>query len=182
MRQYRERPNVDYTVSNDEEHCFGALGEPKGSDQYPINSGDAELRYTWNLMPRASRSSDQSPDYMPSAFVLARFIVPCSQWCNLLRRISPEADDPEGEFCGEDRLRPCVQAHRERPAAQLRDAILADVVAFAGAPHPADDITLLVVSAPNLRERRGAPALPTTNQPAGQHRAAHVRRSVAVRR
>jgi serine phosphatase RsbU (regulator of sigma subunit) len=56
-----------------------------------------------------------------------------------------EAEDPEGEFYGEDRLRACVRAHQGRPPAQICDAILADVTAFAGAPHPADDIGLLVV-------------------------------------
>jgi phosphoserine phosphatase RsbU/P len=56
-----------------------------------------------------------------------------------------EAEDPEGEFYGTDRLRVCVRAHEGRPPAQICDAILADVTAFAGAPHPADDIALLVV-------------------------------------
>jgi sigma-B regulation protein RsbU (phosphoserine phosphatase) len=56
-----------------------------------------------------------------------------------------EAEDPEGEFYGTDRLRACVRAHQGRPPAQICDAILADVTAFAGAPHPADDIALLVV-------------------------------------
>jgi sigma-B regulation protein RsbU (phosphoserine phosphatase) len=56
-----------------------------------------------------------------------------------------EAEQIEGEFFGVERLRACVQAHLERPAAQICDAILADVVAFAGAPHPADDIALVVV-------------------------------------
>jgi serine phosphatase RsbU (regulator of sigma subunit) len=56
-----------------------------------------------------------------------------------------EAEQIEGKFFGIERLRACVQAHLKGPAAQICDAILADVVAFAGAPHPADDIALVVV-------------------------------------
>jgi len=56
-----------------------------------------------------------------------------------------EAERSEGEFYGADRLRACVQAQLDRPPAQLCEAILADVVAFAGVPHPADDIALVVV-------------------------------------
>jgi serine phosphatase RsbU (regulator of sigma subunit) len=56
-----------------------------------------------------------------------------------------EAEHSEGEFFGADRLRTCVQAHRMRPPEQICDAILADVTAFVGTPHPADDIALVVV-------------------------------------
>jgi serine phosphatase RsbU (regulator of sigma subunit) len=38
-----------------------------------------------------------------------------------------------------------VQAHLEQAPSQVCEAILADVVAFAGAPHPADDIALVAL-------------------------------------
>jgi len=55
-----------------------------------------------------------------------------------------EAEHAEGEFFGADRLRACIQANLGKPPAEICDAILADVVAFAGVPHPADDIALVV--------------------------------------
>jgi serine phosphatase RsbU (regulator of sigma subunit) len=56
-----------------------------------------------------------------------------------------EAEHTAGEFYGADRLRACVQANLDEPPARICEAILADVVAFAGAPHPADDIALVIV-------------------------------------
>jgi sigma-B regulation protein RsbU (phosphoserine phosphatase) len=56
-----------------------------------------------------------------------------------------EAEHAEGEFYGAERLLACVRVNLGQPPARLCDAILADVVAFAGVPHPADDIALVVL-------------------------------------
>jgi serine phosphatase RsbU (regulator of sigma subunit) len=57
-----------------------------------------------------------------------------------------EAERTEGEFFGGERLLACARASLGQPPAQICDAILADVVAFAGVPNPTDDIALVVVS------------------------------------
>jgi hypothetical protein len=33
-------------------YTVGELGELKGDDEYPINNDDAQVRYTWDLMPQ----------------------------------------------------------------------------------------------------------------------------------
>jgi sigma-B regulation protein RsbU (phosphoserine phosphatase) len=56
-----------------------------------------------------------------------------------------EALNATGEEFGETRLLPCVEAARERSAADLLDAILAEVRTFTALAVPHDDITALVL-------------------------------------
>ena len=55
-----------------------------------------------------------------------------------------EATDASGEEFGEERLLAVVQAHSEKPAEVLRDAILCAVDAFTGTAPQQDDRTLVV--------------------------------------
>ena len=56
-----------------------------------------------------------------------------------------EAPNSAGEEFGEERLLACVEAARERSAADLLDALLAEVQAFTTGAVPHDDITALVL-------------------------------------
>jgi serine phosphatase RsbU (regulator of sigma subunit) len=69
-----------------------------------------------------------------------------------------EAQDPEGDFFGQERLLKLLQAHRGSSAKELQDAVLATVHQFAGqtsqAPH--DDITLVIVARDSIQDRHAA--------------------------
>jgi len=54
-----------------------------------------------------------------------------------------DARDPDGEAFGEGRLLAGVAARRHLPAEEIVSALITEVRAFA--PHPADDLTLLVL-------------------------------------
>jgi sigma-B regulation protein RsbU (phosphoserine phosphatase) len=56
-----------------------------------------------------------------------------------------EAESADGEFFGDDRLRALLAEHAECEPTEIRDAILANVRAFA--PAQRDDITLLILKA-----------------------------------
>lgn len=56
-----------------------------------------------------------------------------------------EALDAAGEEFGEDRLLACLNAHRERPPAELLDSVLSAVRAFAVNAVQNDDVTALVL-------------------------------------
>ena len=56
-----------------------------------------------------------------------------------------EALNPAGEEFTDDRLIASIQAHREKPLAQLVDAVLGDVRAFCAGATQSDDITLVMV-------------------------------------
>jgi serine phosphatase RsbU (regulator of sigma subunit) len=54
-----------------------------------------------------------------------------------------DARDPAGESFGESRLLSGVASRRHLPPEEIVAALIAEVSAFA--PHPADDLTLLVL-------------------------------------
>ena len=56
-----------------------------------------------------------------------------------------EARSPDGGFYGEERYRERLAEAAGRPAADIVDAVLADVAAFRGDAEASDDLTLLVV-------------------------------------
>jgi sigma-B regulation protein RsbU (phosphoserine phosphatase) len=57
-----------------------------------------------------------------------------------------DAENEQGEMYGEDRLSSVLCAHRDYPAQQIADAILADVTEFQGAKDRFDDETIIVLS------------------------------------
>ncbi len=57
----------------------------------------------------------------------------------------PEATNDRQELLGEKRLVDTLETHRNKSAAEIRDAILAAVTAHQGAEPAADDMTILVV-------------------------------------
>ncbi|HHH41792.1 MAG TPA: hypothetical protein ENK56_07275 [Chloroflexi bacterium] len=63
-----------------------------------------------------------------------------------------EAQNAQGRFFGEERLLAVLQAHRERPAQAVCDALLTAVREFAGGAPPSDDITLVVVARQGARK------------------------------
>jgi sigma-B regulation protein RsbU (phosphoserine phosphatase) len=56
-----------------------------------------------------------------------------------------DAENAQGEMYGETRLSNLLCAHREYPAAEIADAILADVTEFQGAQDRFDDETIIVL-------------------------------------
>ena len=62
-----------------------------------------------------------------------------------------EAEDPSGEQFGEDRLRKLVQAHASLPCAQICERIVKDVQAFARTKLQHDDLTVLIVRVPEIK-------------------------------
>jgi serine phosphatase RsbU (regulator of sigma subunit)/AmiR/NasT family two-component response regulator len=80
-----------------------------------------------------------------------------AQWRQKIVKLSPgdyvvlftdgitEAQNPEGQFFGEERLMDAVLAKNGRPAHEVRDAILESVHQFVGRGQPQDDITLVVI-------------------------------------
>jgi sigma-B regulation protein RsbU (phosphoserine phosphatase) len=56
-----------------------------------------------------------------------------------------EALNPAGEEFTDDRLIASIQAHRDKPLAQLVDAVLGDVRTFCAGATQSDDITLVMV-------------------------------------
>jgi len=56
-----------------------------------------------------------------------------------------DAENAQGEMYGEDRLSSLLCAHRDQPAANIADAILADVALFQGAHDRFDDETIIVL-------------------------------------
>ncbi|MCA9659292.1 MAG: SpoIIE family protein phosphatase [Myxococcales bacterium] len=56
-----------------------------------------------------------------------------------------EAEDPNGEFYGIERLCACLERGRELSADALRDALIADVMAHIGAGKLLDDITTVIL-------------------------------------
>ena len=63
-----------------------------------------------------------------------------------------EAEDPDGEQYGLDRLCEVARAHHAEPAAAIKDAVIGDVERFINHQKVFDDITLVVIK----REARGA--------------------------
>ena len=57
-----------------------------------------------------------------------------------------DAENEQGEMYGEDRLSSVLCAHRDYPAQQIADAILADVTEFQGGKDRFDDETIIVLS------------------------------------
>lgn len=56
-----------------------------------------------------------------------------------------EAESPEGEFYGSDRLQDILETHPYQTAQELHDLILLDVQQFTGQISQEDDVTLVVV-------------------------------------
>jgi sigma-B regulation protein RsbU (phosphoserine phosphatase) len=56
-----------------------------------------------------------------------------------------DAENAQGEMYGHDRLATLLCAHRDQPAAEIADAILADVARFQGAQDRFDDETIIVL-------------------------------------
>ena len=56
-----------------------------------------------------------------------------------------DAENAQGEMYGQDRLAGLLCAHRDQPAQQIADAILADVARFQGAHDRFDDETIIVL-------------------------------------
>jgi phosphoserine phosphatase RsbU/P len=57
-----------------------------------------------------------------------------------------DAENPQGEAYGEQRLAQAIQRHAGKlTAVELRDAIIQDVVKFCDGTPPFDDLTMLVV-------------------------------------
>ena len=57
---------------------------------------------------------------------------------------APGGEDAREEF-GERRLTELAGRHRDRPARELTDLLLREVLAFCGREHPEDDVTLITV-------------------------------------
>lgn len=55
-----------------------------------------------------------------------------------------EADNPEGELFGKDRLREVIRASRDRPAAEIAAALEQTLAAFRGPAPVRDDVTFVV--------------------------------------
>jgi serine phosphatase RsbU (regulator of sigma subunit) len=70
----------------------------------------------------------------------------------------PEAQDPRGDFFGQERLLKLLQAHRGSSAEALQDVVLATVHQFTGqtSPAPHDDITLVIVGRDLIQDRPAA--------------------------
>jgi len=56
-----------------------------------------------------------------------------------------EAQNPEGEEYGDDRLIACLEANRQASPAAMRDALIASVREFARGANQSDDMTVLIV-------------------------------------
>ena len=56
-----------------------------------------------------------------------------------------DAENDQEEMYGSDRLAGLLCAHREKPAAAIAEAILADVTRFQGARDRFDDETIIVL-------------------------------------
>jgi sigma-B regulation protein RsbU (phosphoserine phosphatase) len=56
-----------------------------------------------------------------------------------------DAEDAQEEMYGHDRLAAILCANRDQPAAEIADAILADVARFQGAHDRFDDETIIVL-------------------------------------
>jgi sigma-B regulation protein RsbU (phosphoserine phosphatase) len=66
-----------------------------------------------------------------------------------------EAQDPQGEPYGKERLRSVVRAHHEKPAEAIIEAILASLTEFRQTAPQHDDITLVIVKGSNLGGAHG---------------------------
>jgi Stage II sporulation protein E (SpoIIE) len=86
-----------------------------------------------------------------------------------------EARAPDGRFYGEDRLRTVVSGASGGSAAEIVDAILADVTSFRDGAEASDDLTVLVVR----RRRTGEPSGPGTTAVTDLDGDADVRLEVA---
>ena len=56
-----------------------------------------------------------------------------------------DAEDDHEEMYGQERLASLLCAHRDRPALEIADAVLADVTRFQGAHDRFDDETIIVL-------------------------------------
>jgi len=56
-----------------------------------------------------------------------------------------EAENPQGEEFGDDRLAACLDGARGRPAGAVLDAVQRELAAFCGTAAARDDVTLMVV-------------------------------------
>jgi phosphoserine phosphatase RsbU/P len=56
-----------------------------------------------------------------------------------------EAQNPEGEEYGDDRLIQCLEANRQVSTAAMRDALIASVRTFARGANQGDDMTVIVI-------------------------------------
>jgi DNA-binding NarL/FixJ family response regulator len=56
-----------------------------------------------------------------------------------------EANNPQGDFFGEERLLDVLLAKANQPAAEILEAVLDEVHRFVGHPHAQDDIALIVI-------------------------------------
>jgi sigma-B regulation protein RsbU (phosphoserine phosphatase) len=57
----------------------------------------------------------------------------------------PEAQNADGEFYEEDRLRACLCRDSGRPAEAIVDCVKSDLDAFVGETPPTDDVTMLIL-------------------------------------
>jgi sigma-B regulation protein RsbU (phosphoserine phosphatase) len=57
-----------------------------------------------------------------------------------------DAQSPNGEFFGEERMARAIQANLQRPVVDLQDGLLSEVYTFASGEPQMDDITLMVVA------------------------------------
>jgi serine phosphatase RsbU (regulator of sigma subunit) len=60
-----------------------------------------------------------------------------------------DAENGQGVFFGEERLLETIKVHRERPAQDVQDALMAEIHKFVGAAPQFDDITLMIVRGEN---------------------------------
>ncbi|HEX9616575.1 MAG TPA: PP2C family protein-serine/threonine phosphatase [Anaerolineales bacterium] len=67
-----------------------------------------------------------------------------------------DAQNPHGEFFGQEQILKIIQDHSGRTAQEIRDALVAAVYAFAGPEPQVDDITLMVL----LRDPPAVPPFP----------------------
>jgi sigma-B regulation protein RsbU (phosphoserine phosphatase) len=56
-----------------------------------------------------------------------------------------EAQNPEGEEFGDDRLIACLEANRQASTAAMREALIAATRAFARGTNQGDDMTVLIL-------------------------------------
>jgi sigma-B regulation protein RsbU (phosphoserine phosphatase) len=56
-----------------------------------------------------------------------------------------EAQNPEGEEYGDERLIECVVAHRTASTAAMREALIASARVFARGENQGDDMTVLII-------------------------------------
>jgi serine phosphatase RsbU (regulator of sigma subunit) len=57
----------------------------------------------------------------------------------------PEAQNAEGEFYGEERLRDCLEEEKDRGAEAIVECVRSDLESFVGDTSPSDDVTMLLL-------------------------------------